>query len=425
MDINDGGFAMILQNQEVIHVLLAASILLAFARLFGWIMEKLGSPRVIGEIGAGILLGPTLLEWLLPDLWRFIFTGVLEEDLLLSVLYWLGFSLLMFISGVELKLEWKKEYSRLTATLVLLTTTIPFLTGIIFTDLFHWEVFFGEAKNPLAFSLVMGIAFAVISIPVISKIFFDLGISHTSFAQINLTIAGIHDLFLWVILAFATALVHEGYGSYSLLTPLITTTGFILSFAWFLPNLISRFRWSLASEENSLSSTMILLWVSVSLAGLLSIDMMFGALAAGLFVRRVENASVKTGKMVELLKKVSLSSFIPLYFSLVGFQLDLLHHFPLFSFLLILFLATLIQGSLVWLGAKWMGQTPLTSLNFAAALNARGGPGIVLATVAYQAKIINQDLFAIFVMLSLVTSWIAGTWLRYALHRKWSLMKEE
>ena len=119
---------------------------------------------------------------------------------------------------------------------------------------------------------------------------------------------------------------------------------------------------------------------------------------------------------------ISFSWFIPIYFATVGLQLNLVQHFNLLFFLGYLLIATITQTLAVYISSRMMKFDRLTSFNLGIAINNRGGPGIVLSSVAYSTGIINQDLFAILVMLALVTSWFPGTWLRFVLQKGWKLM---
>jgi Kef-type K+ transport system membrane component KefB len=119
---------------------------------------------------------------------------------------------------------------------------------------------------------------------------------------------------------------------------------------------------------------------------------------------------------------ISFSWFIPIYFATVGLQLNLVQHFNPLFFLIYLLIATLTQTLAVFVSSRLMKFDRLTSFNLGIAINNRGGPGIVLSSVAYASGIINQDFFAILVMLALVTSWFPGTWLRYVLQKGWKLM---
>ncbi len=131
-------------------------------------------------------------------------------------------------------------------------------------------------------------------------------------------------------------------------------------------------------------------------------------IAAGSATR--EPDPVEEGAKVAV-TQFSFAFFIPVYFAVVGLQLDLLHNFSVLFFLGYLAFACLVETISVYAGARFGGQRPAASVNLAVAMNARGGPGIVLASVAYGAGIINQSFYAILVLLAIVTSLLAGSWL--------------
>jgi Kef-type K+ transport system membrane component KefB len=163
------------------------------------------------------------------------------------------------------------------------------------------------------------------------------------------------------------------------------------------------------------------MFVLASIAGYLNIDTIYGALIAGIGAK-ITLPPTLFKRLEQSVIHISFSWFIPVYFAVVGLQLDLAKHFELLFFLGYLIFATLAQSIIVFLACKLIRQDRLTSFNFAMAMNARGGPGIVLSTVAYSAGIINQDFFGILVMLALVTSWLAGSWLRLVLNKGLRLM---
>jgi len=122
-------------------------------------------------------------------------------------------------------------------------------------------------------------------------------------------------------------------------------------------------------------------------------------------------AGIAVGAAIASIEGFSFAFFIPIYFAIVGLRLDLLHGFSIAFFLLFLLLACAIKAGSVCLGARLAGETSGSSVNLAVALNARGGPGIVVASVAYAAGIIGQPFYAALVMLAIVTSLLAGSWL--------------
>src|SRR5262249_31768269 len=147
----------------------------------------------------------------------------------------------------------------------------------------------------------------------------------------------------------------------------------------------------------------------------LAFNPMFGALAAGMVVGRL--SSETNAPAAASLQFVGKFILVPIYFALVGYKLDLIHHFDATFFAGFLAFACAVKAVSIYVGARAAGQPRAMAVNLAAALNARGGPGIVLATVAFDAKIINENFFAVLVLTAIVTSLLAGWWLGIAAPR--------
>ena len=146
-----------------------------------------------------------------------------------------------------------------------------------------------------------------------------------------------------------------------------------------------------------------------ALCVVLGIAAMLGAFVSGIIVGTAKSEAVIRSR--ESIKRFSFAFFVPCYFALVGFQLDLLHDFDVLFFGGFLLFATVVKGVSVYAEARLAGERPPTALNLAAAMNARGGPGIVLASTAFAAGVVGRSFFASLVMLSVVTSLLAGIWL--------------
>ncbi len=148
---------------------------------------------------------------------------------------------------------------------------------------------------------------------------------------------------------------------------------------------------------------------------LLGIAPMLGAFLAGIVLGSLPGNAAAAARGA--IKDFSFGLFIPVYFAVVGLQLDLLHHFDPLFFVWFLAFACAAKALSVYAGARIGGEAPRAALNLAVALNARGGPGIVLASVTYSAGIINQKFFACLVLLSIITSLLAGSWLGRTVRR--------
>lgn len=415
-----------LTGTEISHFLFAMACLLAVAHLFGYLAERCFIPRVIGEVFAGLLLGPTVLGCFFPEVFHWLFLGFSGEDKLFGLLYQFGLLMLMFNSGLKFQTHFSKDDIKITLALVLGSTIPAFLVGWFATNLFNILPYVGTANDLMAVKIVMAISIAITSIPVISKIFNDLGIMNTRFAKIVIACAGIHDILLWVALGFATSLashagvltLREGIQSISI------SLGFILGtliIGYLLFNRLTFLKQNLLFKSSNLGYFLLTMFLLASLAGFVHVETIFGALLSGIVIKLAMSKAISQ-RIEQSVSNISFSWFIPIYFATVGLQLNLVNHFDPIFFLGYLLFATLVQTAAVYLTSRLIKQDRLTSLNLGIAINDRGGPGIVLSSVAYSTGIINQEFFAVLVLLALVTSWFPGTWLRLVVHKGWRLM---
>lgn len=413
-----------LSNTDLTTFFIAISLLLLFAHLFGYTFQRLHMPKVIGEIAGGLLLGPTLLGWLAPHLSTRIFGSFTAEDQIFSSFSWLGLVMLMFISGFELQKSFRKEDRKLILALLLGGTIVSFAAGWIAPEFYPVTALIGTARNFLALRIIIGCAVAVTSIPVISKIFLDLHIAQTRFAKIIIAVATIEDVILWVAIAIATALVSTQPSSpFAIPVTLLFIAVFFLVALLLLPpllRLLQRLHLPDIAHTSSAGYALLLCLSLAALANLLNINVVFGALLAGIVLEMVSNGRFE--KVKSSIKDVALGVFVPIYFALVGFKLDLVHHFDVGFFLLFLLFATVFKTLGTILAARLVGENWLSSLNVGAAMNTRGGPGIVLATVAYGLGIISESFFATLVMVAIITSLMAGYWFRFVLNKQWELL---
>ena len=355
---------------------------------------------------------------------------------LLGAIYQLGLLLLMFCLGSEIRSAFQSRDRKTAGIITLAGTLAPFLLGLAFLHFIDSARFIGAAQNSTAFLLVFAIAIAVTSIPVISRILFDLGILETDFARIVLTVAVMEDIILYVLLAVALSMVGkrngEGFGLQHLLGIDGTSAlGFayyavsvLLFFSlslWLGPRLLraaNSSRLNLLSRASPVAHLLVFLLLITGLAVFIGIPPMFGGFVAGIVAGSAGESSEVALKTI---KGFSFAFFIPIYFAIVGLKLDLIRAFDPLFFLVFLLFACAAKASSVYLGARLAGENRLGSLNLAVAMNARGGPGIVLASVAFDARIINESFYVILIMLSIITSLLAGSWLDFVLRKKWSL----
>lgn len=417
---------MTLNNLELTRFFFAIVLLLVSALWFGYVFKKFKLPKVIGEIVGGLVLGPTLLGYLAPGAYNWLFTAFSSEGKLISLIYWIGLILLMFVSGFEIEKSFSKGDKKIIIALLLGSTLIPFAAGWIAPRFYDFTPFLGVKGNPLALKIIIAIAVAVTSIPVISKIFIDLKIMNTRFARIVLATATIHDIILWVALAIATGLVSStSLSATSITSTVIITLLFFGVALLIMPKLIrytSKLRYNLIIKSSVSGYALFICFFFAALASILDVNIVFGAFLAGVIVGMLP--SEKFSKVKENIKEFSLSFFIPIYFAVVGLKLDLVHHFDIIFFIGFFLFTAFFETFGTLLASKIIKIDWPSSFNLAVAMNTRGGPGIVLATVAYDMGIINETFFVTLVMNAILTSLLAGYWFKYILTKGSVLLKE-
>jgi K+:H+ antiporter len=302
---------------------------------------------------------------------------------------------------------------------------VPFLAGLGLVAALGSGRFEGEAGSRGALVLVFGIGVAVTSIPVISRILHDLGLLRTRFAQVVLSVAVLEDVIVYVVLAIAVGLAGGSSASFGLGHALgldgvaassayhtVVALAFLAAGLGGAPRLsrrLLRHRLNVIGRRSPIAFQLLWMLAFALAALLLGIVPIFGAFIAGLATHGDRHADAREARAA--IASFAFAFLIPVYFAVVGAKLDLLHDFDVVFFLGFLAFACAVKAASVFAGARLAGETPRLSLHLAVAVNARGGPGIVLASVAYDAGIIDRSFFATLVMLSIVTSLLAGWWL--------------
>jgi Kef-type K+ transport system membrane component KefB len=355
--------------------------------------------------------------------WLFPATGA--TPVILGAVSQLGLLLLLFCAGAEIRSAFTRDEARPVTWITIAGMVLPFIAGLGFLRLIHQQDFWGPSATSASFVLVFATAIAITSIPVITRIMYDLGILDTAFARIVLSVAVIEDVALYVVLAIALGIAAGGgSSSFGLPAALGLEPGTIMDIAYHLVVTVAvlwvflvpvRRGYSLAVasrfdvlHRRSPVAHQLLFMLAATVGCLaLGVEGFFGAFLAGVAV----GASRETGEALAAVRSFSFAFFIPIYFAVVGLQLDLRHGFSVWFFLGFLVFACAAKGLSVYLGARLGGETSSAAVNLAVAMNARGGPGIVLASVAFAAGVVNEAFYATLVMLAIVTSLAAGSWL--------------
>jgi Kef-type K+ transport system membrane component KefB len=420
------GGALSFADIDLARLLVALAVLLIAAHGMGSLFARFGQPAAIGEIVGGILLGPTVLAALSPNVQHWIFPSSGMSAAALGAIYQLGLLLLMFAAGAEMRRLLQRNAVRTVGLIAGFGMVLPFAAGLGLVAALGTKEFIGPARSHTALVLVFGLAIAVTSIPVISRIMHDLDLLSTRFARIVLSVAVTEDIVLYVVLAVAVGLVQTTSTAFGIPAALNLHTvaqngayhtviaviflAVALSLGGRAYKMLAGMRANILARRSPVAFQ--LLWMLALSAAALALGLvpLYGAFTAGLAVA-VADDSLAVRQDRNALTGISFGFFVPVYFALIGLQLDLLHHFNPLFFLGFLVFGCAAKAASVYLGARLSREKRFMSWSLAVALNARGGPGIVLASIAYATGIINQTFFVSLVMLSIVTSLLAGSWL--------------
>jgi Kef-type K+ transport system membrane component KefB len=397
-------------------------LLVGLAQLLGYVFVRLRQPKVIGEILAGIVLGPAVLGRI-PAV-SSLLTETKHQGDVLDFVYWMGLLLLMFLSGAETQQLFTREERREVSWLAIVGSGIPFVLGLALGPWLIRPSLAGPNGNRASLIIILAVGVAVTSVPVVSKIFADLKILHTRFARLVLGVAVCEDIVLWLALAIATAMAGKAALDPKKMTfHLLATIGFFLAGLTIVPRVIKRIskaEHNVLVKQSPTGYALAVLLAYCAVAGALDVSLVFAAFLAGFAV--VHKKRRIFADALDAIGKVAFAFFIPVYFAIVGLKLDLIRGFGLWMLIAFLVGSCVVKMLSVGLAGRLAGFRGLDLLNLAMTTNARGGPGIVLASVAFDAGIISSKFYTTLVLAAVLTSQFAGAWLEFVLRKGWPLL---
>ncbi|QQW32429.1 cation:proton antiporter [Mycobacterium marinum] len=414
-----------MSNTQLTDVIFILLLLVGFAQLLGYLFVKMRQPKVVGEILAGVVLGPALLGRL--PFMEHIVDAVKHSGNILTFVYWLGLLLLMFLSGAEMQQLFTRGERRTVGWLIIVGTGTPFLLGLIVGPHLVGPSLAGPHGNRLSLIIILAVGVAVTSVPVVSKIFADLNILDTRFARLVLGVAVLEDIVLWLALAIATAIATKTtLNAWQMSLHLAVTVAYFAVGLTILPVVMKRInkaRWNAFAQQSPTGYAIAVLLAYCAVAGALDVNLVFAAFLAGFAVVHRKRRIFEDA--LEAIGKVSFAFFIPVYFAIVGLKLDLIRGVSLPMIAIFVLGTCTIKVMSVSLAGRFAGFRGLDLINLAVTTNARGGPGIVLASVAFDAGIISPKFYTTLVVAAVLTSQFAGAWLDYVLRKGWPLLASD
>jgi Kef-type K+ transport system membrane component KefB/mannitol/fructose-specific phosphotransferase system IIA component (Ntr-type) len=413
--------AATLSHSEITTLLLSVAVLLGSARLFGEIAKSFQQPAVLGEILAGILLGPTVLGAISPEWGAFLFPkgGAVETALHGLVTVAVVFFLLVAGMEVDLSMAWK---SGRTALLVAVTgLLVPFLLGFTLAWVFPSLLRIGVGVEHHVFALFVGTALSISALPVIARILLDLKLFKTDIGMIVISAAMLNDLTGWFLFAIVLSMMggagHGGVeslavtiGATTLFAVLMLTVGRAL-----LHRVLPWVQASTSPTSGVLGFAMTLALLCAALTEWLGIHAIFGSFIFGVALGDTRHLKERVRTSVD---QFISSIFAPLFFASIGLKVNFFAHFDWVIVTVVLLVATLGKVLGCGYGAVLGGMSRREALAVGFGMNARGAMEIILGLLALEAGVIGEEMFVALVIMALVTSMMSGACIQKLLQRK-------
>jgi Kef-type K+ transport system membrane component KefB len=389
-------------------LLLQIIVIMAFARFFGFLFKKIGQPAVIGEIVAGIVLGPSLMGAFFPDINHFLFPAASLGTL--SFISQIGLILFMFIIGMELDLKAISKQAHAAVIISHASIIIPYTLGMGLAY-FIYRDYAPAGISFLSFALFMGIAMSITAFPVLARILQEKKLTRSRLGAMALTCAAADDLTAWCILAAVIALVKSG-SSLSVLYTIGLAVLYVLVMLKLVRPYLDRLSHVYDNKEKKrtpiIALLFVLLIVSSYVTSIIGIHALFGAFMAGVIMP----SSLDFRKIViDKIEDVSIILLLPLFFVITGLrtQIGLINETSLwitFGWILLVAVAGKFGGSA--LAARMVGQSWKDSLSIGVLMNTRGLMQLIVLNIGYDLGILSPEIFAMMVLMALVTTFMTG-----------------
>jgi len=405
-----------LSQHEVMNLLIQLSVMLIMGRLFAEVARKIKQPAVVGEILAGIILGPTILGMIQPEWFHGLFPAG-SSSLVLDGFVQVAVVMLLFIAGLEVDLHIVLQQGRQAIYTSSLGLIIPFAFGFMFP--YFFPAFFDSTDETrhLAYSLFMGTSMAITALPVIARILMDLNIFKSRMGMLVISSAMINDLIGWLIFSVVLGMIGKEQ-SMSIWNTVLLTVGFTAAMLTVGRGLINRgLPWvnrKLAWPGGLLSLSLALCFLAAAFTEYIGIHAIFGAFIVGIAIGDSAHLKEQTREMVQ---QFVTNIFAPLFFVSIGLRVNFITSFDFMIVLIFVVLA--FAGKVIGcgLGAYWGGMKKDEALAIGFGMNSRGAMEIVLGILALQAGLIQERVFVALVIMALVTSLSSAPFMSYFLKK--------
>ncbi|MBP6635445.1 MAG: cation:proton antiporter [Paludibacter sp.] len=400
-------FAMMHNIMEPAAMLLLQIIsILLVSRVFGFLFVKIGQPTVIGEILAGIVLGPSLLGYFFPEAYSFLFTPDSLSNI--YILSEIGLVLFMFVIGMELDLSALKNKMGTTFVISQASIVIPYFMGM-WLAYYLYEEFAAGQTDFISFALFIGISMSITAFPVLARIVQEKGLTKSHLGTISIASAAFNDVTAWCVLAAVIAISKTG-SLYSSLFNIGLAVAYILVMMFLVKPFLKRigeiYKNSEVVNKSVFAFFLLVLIISAYITQLIGIHALFGAFLAGVIMPPLPSFRKL---IVDKVEDVSLTLLLPLFFVYTGLRTEIgLLNTPYLWWIAFIFIVVAVVGKFIGsaFSAKVLGETWKDSLSIGILMNTRGLMELIVLNIGYEMGILPPPIFVMLVIMALVTTFM-------------------
>lgn len=397
-------------------------MLLLAARALGELARRLNQPSVVGELLAGILLGPTLLSSVVPFLGTWLLPQTDVQGYLLEVISLVGATFLLLLTGLETDLGLIRRHARTAIGVSFGGIVVTFTTGFALGRLLPGSLLAADGSR-LVFSLFVATSMSISAIPVIAKVLIDLNLMRRDIGQTILAAGMSDDTTGWTLLSIVAGLASgAAVTAGSVLTTVASVAAFmVVSFTagrWLVRHLLNLVQDRLTSPNRLLTLVVVMTFAWGAMTQALNLEAVLGAFIMGVLFGQMRRLPDTVHEQIE---GMSMGVFTPIFFGVAGLKVNLqslLEPQLLLVALVVILVASLGKVVGTYAGARLIGgRDHWTALAYGAGLNARGAMEIIIATIGLQLGVLSQNMYSIIVLMAMTTSIMAPTALRFVLKR--------
>lgn len=406
-------------QEYLLHILLQLVAILVAARLGAWLLGKLGQPQVVGEIMAGLLLGPSVLGRISPQTVEFLFPA--DATIVFRVLSELGLVLLMFLIGLEFDFSHLRHVGKTATGIAGAGIALPFLLGAGLAMWLHPVI--AADVNRSGFVLIVAVAMSITAIPILGRIMIELGIQRTQLGTITITAAAVDDALGWILLAAVSATIHGGFNFWIVAKMLLLTIAFVAICLCVVRPLLKRSANYLLSSGNGdlsvigLSVVLVTVFLAAAATSAIGVFAIFGPFVLGAALSDHTDFRDAVGRR---LRVIVYALFLPIFFTYTGLRTNVGVLDSTGDWLTcLLVVATASTGKMLGCGcaARLGGLTWRDSGCVAVMMNTRALMGLIAINVGRELGVVPDQLFSMLVIMAVVTTVMTTPLLRWLLNK--------